>query len=587
MRFFSSAKSSIPPRGFFSGISPWLIVGAALILGLAVALPAFRSAQRDKEYLTQNLAARAEALIWALEAGPRSRMGREQGPHFLLQALLEETAKQSGIVFMAVVDADGIILAHSDPQQIGANFPGEMPRDISGAVSWRLRDMEGNALFEVYRRFAPLQIGRHHHRDEADGRCKPPAGRKGRIEAVSSNDAKNIAFVGFDSKPLENALAADYRNGLLLAAVTAALGLVGFISLFWAYSYRQSRRLLKDTQALASEVVTGLPIGLLTSDSAGFVNIINAAALDILGLDADKTIGAPLAAVPGPDWQGLAAALSRSEKVFEKEIVLPPDKFRHVSLSASQIRNDDGIFLGNLFILRDIGEVKRLQEEAKRNERLTALGNLAAGVAHEIRNPLSSIKGIATYIAVRMPSGGPEEEAARTMIVETDRLNRVVSELLEFARPGAMKVAPEDVNKIVADALRLADTDLKAKNIAVTFARGDFADRAPVNAERLTQALLNLILNAVQAMENEGRLRIAIETAAETDRLIITVEDTGAGIPDDILPSIFTPYFTTRKSGTGLGLSIVHKIVEGHGGSIAVKSRVGEGSAFVINLPLK
>ncbi|MDR1489172.1 MAG: PAS domain-containing protein [Desulfovibrio sp.] len=585
MRLISSAKFSAPPRWFFPGISPLLIVGAALILGLAVALPAFRSAQRDKQYLTQNLTARAESLIWALEAGSRSRMGREQGAHSLLQALLEETAKQSGIVFMAVVGAEGLILAHSDPQQIGASFQGEMPQDISNAASWRLRDMEGNAIFEVYRRFSPLQIGHHQHRDTANDCGKARGGRKGRMGAVSSNDVKNIAFVGFDRKPLEDALAADYRNSLLLAAVTAALGLAGFISLFWAYSYRQSRRLLKDTQALASEVVTSLPVGLLTSDSAGFVNIINAAALDILGLDADKTIGAPLTAVPGPDWQGLTAALSRNEKVFEKEIILPPDKRGHISLSASQIHNDEGIFLGNLFILRDIGEVKRLQEEAKRNERLTALGNLAAGVAHEIRNPLSSIKGIATYIAARTPSGGPEEEAARTMIVETDRLNRVVSELLEFARPGAMKVAPEDVKKIVADALRLADTDLKAKNIAVTFACGDFTNRVPVNAERLTQAMLNLILNAVQAMENKGKLRIAVET--ETDRLIITIEDTGAGIPDDILPSIFTPYFTTKKSGTGLGLSIVHKIIEGHGGSITVKSRVGQGSLFAINLPLQ
>jgi two-component system sensor histidine kinase HydH len=233
-----------------------------------------------------------------------------------------------------------------------------------------------------------------------------------------------------------------------------------------------------------------------------------------------------------------------------------------------------------------ISEMKRLRVEAQRNERLTALGHLAAGVAHEIRNPLSTIKGVAVYMARRMPQGGREEEAAGTLIAEVDRLDRVVSELLEFARPGVLSTAECSLRELVDRALRLADADMKAKRIAVKVEEEPGFPPVSVNGERLTQALLNLFLNAVQAMEAGGELRVAFRRLPGGE-FSITVGDTGPGIPEDVRRSLFTPYFTTKAGGTGLGLAIVHQIVEGHGGTIRVADAPGSrGAEFTITLPV-
>jgi two-component system sensor histidine kinase HydH len=227
-----------------------------------------------------------------------------------------------------------------------------------------------------------------------------------------------------------------------------------------------------------------------------------------------------------------------------------------------------------------------LLAEVERSRRLTALGNLAAGVAHEIRNPLSSIKGLATFLAGEVPHPGPQEDAARTLVDEVNRLNRVVSELLEFARPGAVKLVDSDVREVIDGALRLASVDADAKGVAVHRDYPSQFPRVRVNRERLTQALLNLFLNAIQAMESGGELRIGLHVVQGGGRYAVTVADTGRGMSEEVLSAVFTPYYTTRPDGTGLGLAIVHQIVEAHGGVIDVRSVPGAGSEFTITLPL-
>jgi len=225
-----------------------------------------------------------------------------------------------------------------------------------------------------------------------------------------------------------------------------------------------------------------------------------------------------------------------------------------------------------------------LQAQVRRNERLSALGNLAAGVAHEIRNPLSSIKGFATYLAGKVQ--GPDREAAKAMVQETDRLNRVVSELLEFARPGEMKLRDEDLGQVVERALRLVRADWTAKGVTVSFEQDESLPRVPLDPERFTQALLNLFLNAIQAMEPGGELRISTFRNPSAGVVALRIADTGHGMASELLPDIFNPYFTTKSSGTGLGLAIVHRIVEAHNAEIKVESTVGQGTVFTILLPM-
>jgi two-component system sensor histidine kinase HydH len=210
------------------------------------------------------------------------------------------------------------------------------------------------------------------------------------------------------------------------------------------------------------------------------------------------------------------------------------------------------------------------------------MGTLAAGVAHEIRNPLSSIKGFATYFRAKFEPGSRDRELAEVMIGEADRLNRVVSELLELTRPTELRLADTDPAELLSHALNLVEGDCRSKGIAV---RTGFAGapRVPLDADRMLQAVLNLLLNAVQAMPDGGVLTVSAQ--AVRDRLELRVADTGRGIPRQDLERVFDPYFTTRNQGTGLGLATVRTIVEAHGGRVRIASEPGRGTEVTLDLP--
>ncbi|MFW0768268.1 two-component system sensor histidine kinase ZraS [Trabulsiella odontotermitis] len=226
-----------------------------------------------------------------------------------------------------------------------------------------------------------------------------------------------------------------------------------------------------------------------------------------------------------------------------------------------------------------------LQEANKRKEKLTALGHLAAGVAHEIRNPLSSIKGIAKYFAERAPSDSESHALAQVMAKEADRLNRVVSELLELVRPPHLSLQAVDVNALITHSLQLVSQDAKSRDIELQFHARPELRQIQADPDRLTQVLLNLYLNAIQAIGRDGTLSVE---ASESDgqRLKITVSDSGKGIAPEQLEAIFTPYFTTKADGTGLGLAVVQNIIEQHGGTVQVESTAGEGAVFTLFLPM-
>ncbi len=599
--------------------SPWLIIGMAAILGFVIITLAVRNAQREKAHMVQNLTDRAESLIWALEAGARTGMGMNSNS-MLVQALLEETAKQPGIVYMAVADKEGLLLAHSNRALVGKNLydTNELSQlGVTEKRKWRTIETQGMTIFEVYRVFSPLPgFHRHMWHNGAVGECnwgmirpgaptplglRPSSSPQGFTSERSPTESagrgmiKNMrnpnedslqVFIGLATKPFEEALAEDFRHTTVTAFVLGCLGLGGFVSLFWAQHYQRSRRLLQDTRAFASEIVTSLPIGLLTTDATHTITLINKVAADILKKNPEqKDIqeGTPLASVQGLDWGNFLQRLATEGSILEEEhsMVQSDAEVVPVSLSASRIANDEGVSLGHLFLLRDMREVKRLQEAVQRSERLSTLGNMAARMAHEIRNPLSSIKGFATYFAEKNTTA-PDKEIAATMIGEVDRLNRVVSELLTFARPTPLHLTDGDVNAVITNSLRLITIDAQHKGITVSFEPDPLLPPLRIDAERLTQAFLNLFINAVQAMGQGGSLQVATHITGKN--VIITISDTGCGIPPDITNRIFTPYFTTKVTGTGLGLAIVQNVLEEHLGEIKVSSTLGQGSVFTIIL---
>jgi two-component system sensor histidine kinase HydH len=399
-------------------------------------------------------------------------------------------------------------------------------------------------------------------------------------------EGRQFIFVGLDTAHFDEARAVDLRNTVVTAATLLLLGFGGVLSLFLAQNYRASRRMLQDATAFSSEVVANLPVGVIATDRKGRISLLNPAAERLAGVRAGQLVGrAPDEALAGA-WPALRCALDEAGPAERAtECAFPGGRRVPVGVSATRIVNEDGGHVGNAFILRDLAEVRRLEEEVRRGQKLAALGSLAAGVAHEIRNPLSSIKGFAKYFEGHCAEGSEGRELAAIMTREVDRLNRVVTELLDFARPTDLKSRPTDVSGLIEHSLRLIRQDAAARGVEVEFRAEPSLPRVDVDPDRFAQALLNLYLNGIQAMDGGGRLAVRA-MAGGGNSVRIEVEDTGRGIPAGDLKDIFNPYFTTKPSGTGLGLANVHKVVEAHRGEIKVGSVPGKGTTFTILVPI-
>src|SRR5271169_212091 len=230
-------------------------------------------------------------------------------------------------------------------------------------------------------------------------------------------------------------------------------------------------------------------------------------------------------------------------------------------------------------------EIQRLhQTQMSRAEHFATLGELAAGLAHEIRNPLAGIAGVIEIIGRDLPPNSPARSVIKDAKEEAVQINRILTELLEIARPKPPQFQVKDIGSTAEHAVMFARQQAVTKRITIEMeVTGDIP---PVvhDPNQVNQVLLNLLLNAIQSMDNPGTIRVLLET--EEDAVLIAVADEGKGIPPENLPNIFRPFFTTKGHGTGLGLSLARRTVEAHGGQIDVTSEVGKGSRFEIRLPI-
>ena len=263
----------------------------------------------------------------------------------------------------------------------------------------------------------------------------------------------------------------------------------------------------------------------------------------------------------------------------------------NVSVSFAQ-RNDDIGDLGRDFneMVRQLREsreeIQRLyRTQMSRAEHLATLGELATGLAHEIRNPLAGIAGVIDIIGRDLPESSPAREVLSEVQQEVMHIKRILSDLLETARPKPPDFRPSDLNSTTEHAVTLARQQTLSRPIEIRLTKAHELEPVEHDAAQIQQVLLNLLLNAIQAIEGAGNIRVRV--GSQDGLATVTVSDTGRGISPEHLANIFRPFYTTKKKGTGLGLSLVSRIVEAHGGRIEVASTPGEGSQFVVWLPFR
>jgi two-component system sensor histidine kinase PilS (NtrC family) len=362
----------------------------------------------------------------------------------------------------------------------------------------------------------------------------------------------------------------------------------------------ETSRDLASLQRLHQRTVESLTSGLITIDPGGQITSWNP--------EAERITGAPVAEVlrrslddviPGAHARVLEAAESGEKCRARLRHRNCRGEELHLGLAGSRLLVGDGDPGGYVVIFQDVTKVVEMEAELRRHERLAGIGQLAADLAHEIRNPLAAISG-----SIQILEGGAEgeesDEARRLMDIvvrETDRLNALITDFLHFARPAPARPEPIAIESVLRDMAQLFESVRPPSVQLVIDAPPEL--RVVADDRQLRQLLWNLFLNAVQAMPDGGRLEIRAQRAttqgASLERrngnaegspwVEIRVADTGTGIAEDVLERIFDPFFTTKKEGSGLGLATVHRIVEGNGGHVKLESAVGRGTRFSVLLP--
>jgi len=392
-----------------------------------------------------------------------------------------------------------------------------------------------------------------------------------------------------------------YNRGDILA--TVVLNIIGFFTVAFLTGYLAERTItvekeleekkidFKKLEAINKHIVENINSGILTINSNQRITSFNRAAEKVMGYKLDEIYNKPIDMV-FPDLMKAkhysiipdetSASYFRIEKTFKRK----DGKELFLGFAASPMKEG-----GHIIIFQDLTRLKEIEEQLRRVDRLRALGELAAGMAHEVRNPLTSISGSVQVLKKSLMLDTESQHLMNTVIREAERLNALITDFLLFAKP-ATKMTKIDLRDIINETVNIFKNSPESGNIDIQLKIEDGLI-VEGDSRQLKQVFWNLFINAGNAMPDNNRDKgqgrrgkIIVEATGREKDVEATISDTGMGIPPENIERIFDPFFTTKDFGTGLGLAVVHRIIEGHNGKIEVKSKKGEGTSFKITLPV-
>ncbi len=556
------------------------IIALALTLVVMVAISSYRNIRREQGRADQHLLREGKVLLNVFEERSLSEIMLalldERGWEASLQKLAEDMARNPMLRYILIADRNGRIVVHGQPGKIGTSID----LDLSSSGRTVLGDaVSRNKVYELALPFRPI-------RNDLDAKLSSAHKtlvEESSIESILSN---HWAVVGMNMQEFEESRTEDVRHTIMMGVMMLVIGSASLYFIVVVQNYYLVNRTLSTMRTYTQNVVESMVNGLISVDESGAITTINQMAVQIIGIDESSAEGQHISNVLKSDDFSIQELLATDKPIFELEIICQcSEGLIPLSISSSQLKDETGKVIGAVIIIRDMREIKELQEKVRRAERLASLGRLAAGIAHEIRNPLSSIRGFAHYFQGKFEPETKDVKYAKAMVDEIDRLNRIIEALLDFARPAEPELQPCSIEDVLNHVLRLIQTDVNTKEVKVVTDIEDDIPNVMLDRDQMIQALLNILLNAVNAVDKGGEISVSIYM--EMDTLQIGISDTGSGIPPENLPRVFDPFFTTRKDGTGLGLAIVHRIIENHNGEIGVESKPGEGTTFTVRLPLR
>ncbi len=348
------------------------------------------------------------------------------------------------------------------------------------------------------------------------------------------------------------------------------------------------RYVLKAVQekGFLEKVFDALQEGVVVVGAHGTIHYVNRCALDFFGFDRQELIGQSLSdQFPGIEWQ----EISNSQRSINRDLEVFYPEHRYLNFYISPLEDSGDDSSGYVIILRDDTQTRQVQREELESERIAALTMMAAGVAHELGNPLNSLNIHLQLVERKVKKHAPADlasdllESLDVTRSEIKRLNFIIEKFLGAVRPSKPNLEPVDLNDLVAAAVAFLAPEVQDRNVTITLQLNPDVPKLSVDADQMKQVFYNLIRNSAQAIGADGS--IIVSTTYDDYSVSIAFADDGHGIASDQVGQVFEPYFTTKKTGSGLGLLVVHRIVREHGGQVEFESRESEGTTVTINLP--
>jgi two-component system sensor histidine kinase HydH len=586
--------------------SPLIFLAASGLLVLIIGVFAVNNYQREKRLNELILKQEATAILNLVAAGSRSALRRglmrgeldENNWLDFFSQTIENSAEHPGLLGLYLVDQNGTIRTHSDTKQIGVRVDEQAlmllkqqqetrQRTISSIVNHP--EME-EPVFMMAMTFQPAAA--------MDGSQPAIRGRMGRMRQPQPGglpehleNMRTIAaapltlVVELSLEGYQQAIRKQILQVVVLSLVLLLVGGGGLLSLVLIQNYKGSQRRLKSIHSFTDTLVASLPLGLIATTEEGLIKACNPSAAQMLNIEADGCLDRELSEVL--DSKILEDLKLHQQKQIHRWVMatdIESGMERNLLFTRVKIENEDEQAGGVMLLVQDLSHIRHLEDQLQRAEQEAVVGRMAAGVAHELRNPLSSVKGLTLLLKSRFKDDLSTQETADLMVEQVERLDRSISELLDYARPSQTSKSMVRVDELLAKAVMLVRSDAETQRIAVEEHFGCGTTTTEGDRDKLTQLFLNLFLNAIQAMEDGGRL--SVSTRCTQEEIIIEISDSGCGIPSELVEKVFEPYFTTKQDGTGLGLAMSTKIVQDHHGRMTLESTEKAGTTVTVRLPV-
>jgi len=474
--------------------------------------------------------------------------------------MLNQMSSQHGIEYIILQDSLGIIAASEKIDSVDAILNSDFlsKASESDSVLSRITEQAGDEVYEVAKRFM-----------------------------------LNGEFIGLYrlGVSLEDVRAVESRmmqRLIIISLILAAISIIVLSIIFTNQNLRTVSKEYEKFKTLTSSVLENMTEAVIVIDKDELITLFNKSAEKLFGVGFDKVIGENVKYFNNGVIGFISTSSEKYNKdnsYFEKQLLINEEE-KYLSFSISQIFDSDTNHPNLIIVLKDLTEAIRLEEEAKRKEKLSAMGQLASGVAHEIRNPINAIGMIAQRLNKEfLPITNQDEYSDITQLLknEVNRINKIITQFLGYAKPLELIKKEIDIRQYFEEIYYLFEDQAKQRGINLNFQSNE-SIKVNIDQDLIKQALMNIIQNAFDAIVNDGQVFVSYYKSK--DNLIIVVKDSGMGMTQYQIKNIFDLYYTNKKDGNGIGLSISQKIISQHNGTISVSSKENQGTIFKITLPI-